>query len=51
MHIADNGGIETAIRFDTGLKHGIYMYHGILTNSAIGEWFDLPNNDINLLVF
>jgi len=51
MHIADNGGIETAIRFDTGLKHGIYMYHGILTNSAIGDWFDLPNNDINLLVF
>jgi alanine dehydrogenase len=51
MHIADNGGIETAIRFDSGLKHGIYMYHGILTNSAIGEWFDLPNNDINLLVF
>jgi alanine dehydrogenase len=51
MHIADNGGIETSIRFDTGLKHGIYMYHGILTNSAIGDWFDLPNNDINLLVF
>jgi len=51
MHIADNGGIETAIRFDTGLKHGIYMYHGILTNSAIGDWFDIPNNDINLLVF
>ena len=51
MHIADKGGIETAIRFDSGLKHGIYMYHGILTNSAIGDWFDLPNNDINLLVF
>lgn len=51
MHIADKGGIETAIRFDKGLKNGIYMYHGILTNSAIGDWFDLPNNDINLLVF
>jgi alanine dehydrogenase len=51
IHIADNGGIETAIRFEKGLKHGIYMYHGILTNSAIGEWFDLPYNDMNLLVF
>jgi hypothetical protein len=26
-------------------------YHGILTNKAIGRPFDLPNNDINLIVF
>jgi alanine dehydrogenase len=51
MKIADDGGIEMALRFDKGLKNGVYMYHGILTNSAIGEWFDLPNNDINLIVF
>jgi alanine dehydrogenase len=49
--IAEDGGIEPAIRFDYGLKNGVYMYHGILTNKAIGEWFDLPNNDINLIVF
>mgnify|MGYP003606078610 FL=1 len=51
MKIADDGGIEMALRFDKGLKNGVYMYHGILTNSAIGDWFDLPNNDINLIVF
>ena len=51
MKIADDGGIEMALRFDNGLKNGVYMYHGILTNSAIGDWFDLPNNDINLIVF
>ena len=51
LQIADDGGIETAIRFDTGLKNGVYMYHGILTSSAIGDWFNLPNNDINLIVF
>lgn len=51
MQIAADGGIESAIRCDKGLKNGVYMYHGILTNSAIGEWFDLPNNDINLIVF
>ena len=39
LQIADDGGIETAIRCDKGLKHGVYMYHGILTNRAIGEWF------------
>jgi alanine dehydrogenase len=51
MQIAADGGIESAIRCDKGLKNGVYMYHGILTNSAIGDWFDLPNNDINLIVF
>jgi alanine dehydrogenase len=51
IQIADDGGIESAIRCDKGLKCGVYLYHGILTSKAIGDWFDLPNNDINLIVF
>ncbi|WMW78780.1 alanine dehydrogenase [Flavobacterium sp. 20NA77.7] len=51
INIADDGGIETAIRCDMGLKHGIYSYHGILTNKPIADWFDLDHRDINLLVF
>ncbi|WP_413998418.1 alanine dehydrogenase [Flavobacterium sp. W1B] len=51
MQIANDGGIESAIRCDMSLKNGVYLYHGILTNKAIGDWFDLPNNDINLIVF
>ncbi len=51
LQIAEDGGIESAIRCNSGLKHGIYFYHGILTNKAIGDWFGLPNSDINLIVF
>ena len=51
LRIADDGGIESSIRCDNGLKHGVYLYHGILTNKAIGDWFNLPNSDINLIVF
>ncbi len=51
LKIAEDGGLESALRCDKGLKNGVYTYHGILTNRAIGEWFDLPNNDINLIVF
>jgi alanine dehydrogenase len=51
LQIAEDGGLESSIRCNKGLKNGIYLYHGILTNKAIGEWFDLPDNDINLLVF
>ncbi len=51
INIADDGGIEAAIRCDMGLKHGIYSYHGILTNKPIADWFDLDYRDINLIVF
>ncbi|NMH28831.1 alanine dehydrogenase [Flavobacterium silvaticum] len=51
LQIAENGGIESAIRMDKGLRNGVYLYHGILTNKAISEWFNLPDNDINLIVF
>ncbi|TRW98509.1 alanine dehydrogenase [Flavobacterium gawalongense] len=51
LQIAEDGGIESALRCNKGLKNGVYLYHGILTNKAIGDWFDLPVNDINLIVF
>ena len=51
LQIAEDGGIESAIRMNKGLKCGVYLYHGILTNKAIGEWFGLPDSDINLIVF
>ncbi len=51
LQIAEDGGIESAIRCASGLKNGVYLYHGILTNKVIGEWFNLPESDINLIVF
>ena len=51
LKIAEDGGIENALRFDRGLKNGLYFYHGILTNKSVGEWFDLKHSDVNLLIF
>ena len=51
IKIAEDGGIETAIRCNKGLKNGIYFYHGILTNKSIADWFQLEHRDINLIVF
>jgi alanine dehydrogenase len=51
LNIAEYGGIENAIRFDDGLKNGLYFYRGILTNKAIGDWFNMPYSDLNLLIF
>ncbi|MCF7568666.1 alanine dehydrogenase [Sabulilitoribacter arenilitoris] len=51
LKIAEEGGIENSLRFDRGLKNGLYFYHGILTSKPVGEWFDLKYSDINLLIF
>lgn len=51
LKIAEDGGLEQSLRFDKGLKNGLYSYHGILTNKAVADWFDLKYSDINLLIF
>jgi len=51
LKIAEDGGIENALRFDRGLKNGLYFYHGILTNKSVAEWFGLDYSDVNLLMF
>ena len=50
LNIAEEGGFENAARFDKSLRNGMYFYHGILTNKTVGDWFDLPFRDINLLI-
>jgi alanine dehydrogenase len=41
LQIAADGGIESAIRCDKVKKWGLHVPRN-LTNSAIGDWFDLP---------
>lgn len=51
LDIGECGGLEEALRFEPGLRHGLYLYRGIVTHKAVAEWFDMPYSDINLLIF
>ncbi|NDV42849.1 alanine dehydrogenase [Flagellimonas sediminis] len=51
LKIGEEGGLEHSLRFDKGLRNGLYMYHGILTNKSVGDWFGMSYNDINFLIF
>jgi len=51
LQIAEDGGLESAIRCNRGLKNGVYFYHGLLTNKSIADWFSIEYRDINLIVF
>ncbi len=48
--IAEAGGLENALRYNLVLRSGIYLYRGILTSKSISDWFDIPSQDINLLI-
>lgn len=50
LAVGDEGGFETAVKYDTVIRSGMYMYKGILTKKAVGEWFGIPYTDINLLI-
>jgi len=50
MDIAASGGLIPIIKADPGLRQGVYMYNGILTNHIIGSQLGIPAQDINLLM-
>ena len=51
LQISEAGGLENAIRQNMGLKNGLYVYHGVITNKSVSNWFDLDASDLNLLIF
>jgi alanine dehydrogenase len=48
LDIGEKGGIDGAARINRGLRNGIYIYKGILTNKSVAEWFKLDYKDIHL---
>lgn len=50
LNISEMGGIDTTIKTDNTFNKGVYMFNGTLTNKNIGEMFDLPAQDLDLLM-
>lgn len=50
LSIGASGSLKQFLREDAGVRQGIYIYNGLLTNSYIGNNFGLPSKPIDLLV-
>ncbi len=48
LNIGEEGGLKNILRRDAGVRNGIYVYNGVLTNEVLGKMFNLPHKDINL---
>lgn len=50
LEIGESGGIKQRIKDDPNFRNGVYIYNGILTNSYLGNLYNIPSRDINLLM-
>jgi alanine dehydrogenase len=50
VNIGNSGGIKPFLKDNLGVRHGVYIYNGILTNEYIGNRFEIPSKDIDLLM-
>ena len=44
------GGVEDFLKMDDGLRSGVYVFKGMLTNAVLGRMFDLPYKNLNLIM-
>ncbi|MFA6059209.1 MAG: alanine dehydrogenase [Taibaiella sp.] len=50
LECADMGGVEHLLQAKAGIRNGVYMYKGCVTNAPIARRFDIKYTDLNLLM-
>jgi alanine dehydrogenase len=50
LSIGEEGGVDNLILHDHGICKGVYVFKGILTSKPISDLFNLPFQDIDLLL-
>ncbi|HLO71736.1 MAG TPA: alanine dehydrogenase [Flavipsychrobacter sp.] len=50
MQCADMGGFESLIQAKGGIRNGVYMYKGCVTNAPIAKRFNFKYTDLDLLL-
>ena len=50
LSVGDSGGVDAYIKNSRGFRKGVYVFHGALTNADIGNLFNIPSKDIDLLL-
>jgi len=50
QQMGDEGGLTNMIRDHQGVRSGVYLYNGILTKKYLGDLFNIPSKDIDLLI-
>jgi alanine dehydrogenase len=50
QNIADSGSIPQFLKSNQGIRNGVYIYNGLLTNETLGQKFGVISKDLDLLI-
>jgi len=50
LECADMGGVENVLKTKPGIRNGVYLYKGCVTNAPIAKRFNIKFTDLNLLM-
>jgi len=50
LNMGKSGSLNNWLKSDTGLRNGVYMFNGTLTNQHIANLFGMTSQDLNLLM-
>ena len=50
MAVGEVGGVDRMLKQNIGVRNGVYIYNGALTNKYLGDVFNLPFTDLDLLM-
>jgi len=50
LDIGNAGGVDNLLKRDYGVRQGVYIYNGLVTNLPISRHFNLPFQDLDLLM-
>jgi alanine dehydrogenase len=50
LNIGREAGVDNLIKKDEGLRNGVYIYKGMLTNKFLSDTYGIPFKDLDLLI-
>ena len=50
LNVGEEGGIDKVLKYNKGVRNGVYIFNGSLTNKNLGEMYHLKYKDLDLLV-
>ncbi len=50
LSVGEEAGIDNLLKKTVGLRQSVYVYNGILTNRFLGDAYQIPYKDIDLLM-
>lgn len=50
LKIGESGSVKQSVADSSGFRHGAYVFSGIMVNRLMGDYYNIPSNDIGLFL-